>query len=193
MSAKAWMGLVGLLAVTLSACGGGHPAPEGTQAQQYDDAGFALPARYGLYVIDANGQLGRLDGEKSFQVETWGSRSSLDPDVQFIIFDRALSDRSIRLADAIKLRRVAHVRNDIGASGVATPLQKDLWVAPDFPEFAIALDFQPVYGSPEMVRVIPSQQLPPGLYSLQLRLGDTAVAGRFGVQWSKIRLEMSGR
>src|SRR5262245_27185478 len=98
MSAKAWIGVVGLLAATLSACGGGRPAREETQA--YDDAGFALPARYGLYVIDDNGQLGRLDGEKSFQVQTWGSRSSLNPDVQFIIFDRALSDRSVRLADA---------------------------------------------------------------------------------------------
>jgi hypothetical protein len=37
-----------------------------------------------------------------------------------------------------------------------------------------------------MVRVIPTRPLAPGLYSFQFRLGGSAVAGRFGVQWSTI-------
>jgi hypothetical protein len=34
--------------------------------------------------------------------------------------------------------------------------------------------------------VIPTRPLQPGLYSLQFRLGESAVAGRFGVKWAKI-------
>jgi hypothetical protein len=183
--------MAGLLAAALSACGGGGGGGGGSDndiAQvevQSDESDMQLPARYGLYVLQ-EGQLGRLDGEKNFQVETWQSRSSLASNVRFIVFDRALGDRSLRLEDAIKLRRVAHVRNDVAASGAATPLQKDVWVVADLPPFAIPVDFRPMHGSPEMVEVIPFRPLPPGLYSLQFRAGDSAVAGRFGVKWSNI-------
>jgi hypothetical protein len=188
MGAKNYKGLVAfvLMALTLSACGSSDSENDIAQVEiQSDESESELPARYGLYVLE-DGQLGRLDGEKSFQIETWESRSSLSPDVRFIIFDRSLADRSLRLGDAVKLRRVARVRNEVAASGAATPLQKDSWVVADLPEFAVGLDFQPVHGSPEMVKVIPSRPLQPGLYSLQYHLGDSAVAGRFGVQWSKI-------
>src|SRR5262245_36253522 len=130
MGAKGYIGLamVGVLAGALSACGSSSSSNETAQVEvQSDDSDAELPARYGLYALQ-EGQLGRLDGENSFQVETWESRSSLGPDVRFIVFDRALSDRSMRLADAIKLRRVSHIRNDVAASGATTPLQKDVWV-----------------------------------------------------------------
>jgi hypothetical protein len=65
-------------------------------------------------------------------------------------------------------------------------LQKDVWVVADLPPFAVPIDFRPIHGSPEMVEVIPSRPLPPGLYSLQFRQGDSAIAGRFGVQWTNI-------
>jgi hypothetical protein len=188
MGAKDYAGLaaIGLLAMTLSACGGSHGENDVAQVEiQSDDSDFDLPARYGLYALE-DGQLGRLDGEKSFQVETWENRSSLNSDVAFIIFDRSLSDRSLRLGDAVKLRRVAHVRNDVAASGAATPLQKDSWVVADLSEFAVPLDFQPIQGSPEMVKVIPTRPLQPGLYALQFHLGESSIAGRFGVKWSKI-------
>jgi hypothetical protein len=178
--------MVGVLAAALSACGSSRSSNETAQVEvQSDDSDAELPARYGLYALE-EGQLGRLDGEKTFQVETWQSRSSLSPDVRFIVFDRALSDRSLRLGDAIKLRRVSHVRSDVAASGAATPLQKDVWVVADLPPFAVPIDFRPIHGSPEMVEVIPSRPLPPGLYSLQFRQGDSAIAGRFGVQWTNI-------
>ncbi|HUL09273.1 MAG TPA: hypothetical protein VLV76_23280 [Candidatus Acidoferrum sp.] len=193
MGAKGHIGLAvaGLLAALLSACGsggsgGGSGDSDIAQVEvQSDESDVQLPARYGLYVLQ-DGQLGRLDGEKSFQVETWESRSSLASNVRFIVFDRALGDRSLRLEDAIKLRRVAHVRSDVAASGAATPLQKDTWVVADLAPFAVPVDFRPMHGSPEMVEVIPFRPLPPGLYSLQFRAGDSAVAGRFGVKWSKI-------
>ena len=188
MGAKGYIGLamVGALAAALSACGSSKSSNETAQVEvQSDDSDAELPARYGLYALE-QGQLGRLDGEKSFQVETWQSRSGLGPDVRFIVFDRALSDRSLRLADALKLRRVSHVRNDVAASGTAAPLQKDVWVVADLPPFAVPIDFRPIHGSPEMVEVIPSRPLPPGLYSLQFRQGNSAIAGRFGVQWTTI-------
>jgi hypothetical protein len=192
MNAKSYAGLAvaGLLAATLSACGGGwgSHSKENDIAQidvQHDDSDAALPARYGLYIVE-KGELGRLDAEKSVQVQTWDSRSSLSPDVTFIVFDRSLADRSLRLGEVIMLRKVAHVRNDVAASGAATPLQKDAWVVADSPEFAVPVDFQPIHGAPEMVRVIPTRPLTPGLYSFQFRLSGSAVAGRFGVQWSKI-------
>src|SRR5215470_8165088 len=184
MSARLYFALaaIGVMAA-LSGCGGssgGNAAPNDVQF----DEDAALPSRYGLYVVE-DGQFGRLDGEKSFQVETWANRSSLKPDVTFIIFDRALADHAVRLDEAVKVRRVAHVRNDVTASG-ATPLQQDTWVVADYPEFYVPVDFQPIPGSPEMVRVIPTRPLPPGLYSVQFHLGDSAVAGRFGVKWSNI-------
>ncbi len=188
MGAKGYVGLaaIGLLAMTLSACGSSHSENDVAQVEILsDDSDSDLPARYGLYALE-DGQLGRLDGEKSFQVETWESRSSLKSDVAFIIFDRSLADRSLRLGDAVKLRRVAHVRNNVAASGAATPLQKDSWVVADLPEFAVPLDFQPIHGSPEMVKVIPTRPLQPGLYALQFHLGESSIAGRFGVKWSKI-------
>src|SRR6478672_2696723 len=126
MNAKRYAALAaaGLLATTLSACGGGggSDSKENDIAQidvQPDDSDAALPARYGLYVVE-KGELGRLDAEKSVQVQTWDSRSSLSPDVTFIVFDRSLADRSVRLGDVIVLRKVAHVRNDVAASGAAT-------------------------------------------------------------------------
>src|SRR5262245_25808747 len=135
MGAKGYAGLaaVGLLAATLSACGiwgdGSDIAPVEVRSDNPD-----LPARYGLYV-EAEGVLARLDVAKSVQAQTWKSRSNLHADVTFIIFDRSLADRSLRLDDAITLRKVAHVRNDVATSGAAAPPQKDPWVVVDFPEF----------------------------------------------------------
>src|SRR5438552_16964444 len=129
MSAKGYAGLVvaGLLAATLSACssggGGGRSRESGNDIAQVevqsDDSDATLPARYGLYVVE-KGELGRLDAEKSVQVQTWDSRSSLHPDVTFIVFDRSLADRSMRLGDVIMLRKVAHVRNDVPGAGAET-------------------------------------------------------------------------
>jgi hypothetical protein len=193
MGAKNYLGLAaaGALAAVLSACGSSNSSSsisgnDSAQVEvQSDDSDVALPARYGLYVVE-EGELGRLDAEKNVQVQTWDSRSSLHPDVTFIVFDRSLADRSVRLGDVIMLRKVAHVRNDVAASGAATPPQKDTWVVADAPEFAVPVDFQPIHGSPEMVRVIPTRPLAPGLYSFQFHLSGSAVAGRFGVKWSKI-------
>src|SRR5919108_4495637 len=108
--------MIGLLAATLPACGSDDPEDIESGAALDDESDSVLPSKYGLYAVQ-DGQLGRLDGERSFQVETWESRSTLQPGVQLIVFDRALDDRSARLQNAIGLRRVAHVRNDVPTTG----------------------------------------------------------------------------
>jgi Protein of unknown function (DUF3426) len=185
--------VIGLLAAALAACGSDpdevlQPYDGGEGSLPLSDEGVVeggLPTRYGLYALQ-DGRLGRLDGERSFQVETWDKRAALGPNVQFIVFDRALDDRTTRLQDVLTLRRVAHVRNEVAATGAAVPTGKDIWVVADLPEFAVPLDFAPVSGRPDMVRAMPMRPLQPGLYSLELRSGASAVAGRFGVAWNDI-------
>src|ERR671923_2942656 len=88
-----------LLAATLTACGSDDSDETASIAGFGDEDASILPSKYGLYAVQ-DGQLGRIDGERSFQVETWESRSTLQPGVQFIIFDRSLDDRSARLQNA---------------------------------------------------------------------------------------------
>jgi hypothetical protein len=169
---------IGLMVSMLGGCGGGSEP-----AADLDEEDAALPARYGIYA-EQDGQLGRIDGDRNFQIATWEGRSTLKPHVTFIIFDRALADRGVRLADAVSLRRLARVRNDIAASGAVQPVSKDIWVAPNLPELTVPIDFAPVSGNPEMIRVLPAGRLQPGLYVVEFRHGDTAIGGRFGVDWS---------
>ena len=181
--------LVGMLAATLSACGSDESEDTASSSVEFDDEyASVLPSKYGLYAVQ-DGQLGRLDGERSFQVETWESRSALHPDVQFIVFDRALDDRSVRLQNAIEMRRLAHVRNEVSATGAVTPTGRDIWVVADLPDLAVPLDFAPVPGRPDMIRVVPSRALDPGLYALEFRQGDSVVSGRFGVGWGEVDKE----
>jgi hypothetical protein len=177
--------MLGLLAAMLPGCGSDDSEDIASAAGFGDENASVLPSKYGLYAVQ-DGQLGRIDGERSFQVETWESRSSLQPGVQFIVFDRALDDRSVRLQNAIKLRRLAHVRNEVAATGVAMPTGKDIWVVADLPDLIVPLDFAPVPGRGEMIRAIPSRGLEPGLYALEFRQGESAVSGRFGVGWTDI-------
>lgn len=171
--------LISVLAGWLQACGSDDPEPPSAQIEDED---VELPSRYGLYALQDE-KFGRIDGDRDYQIATWEGRSALTPEVTFLLFDRALGDRSVRLQDAVKLRRLAHLRNDVSESGAVEPTTKDVWVAADLPEFSIPLDFAPVSGNAEMVRVVPSKALPPGLYALELRHGGSAVGGRFGVQW----------
>ena len=175
---------IGLMAAMLTACGSDDSDETASTYGFGDENASVLPSKYGLYAVQ-DGQLGRIDGERSFQVETWESRSALQPGVQFIVFDRTLQDRSVRLQNVIKLRRVAHVRNDVAATGIASPTGKDVWVVADLPEFVVPLDFAPLPGQAEMIRAVPSRALEPGLYSLEFDQGDSVISGRFGVAWAE--------
>jgi hypothetical protein len=143
-----------------------------------------LPDRYGIYAVQ-DGNIGRIDGDRSFQVETWDKRSGLDPQVTFIVFDPVIADRSLPLGERIRLRHVAHVRNEVTPTGAVSAASKNNWVVAGLPAFDVSLDFQPVEGRPDMVRVIPTRSLSSGLYALQLTKGGAATAGRFGVKWDE--------
>lgn len=172
-----------VLALSLSACGSSDERSESTDTS--DSHGSPLPDRYGLYAVQ-DGQIGRLNGDQSFEVSTWEHRSVLHPDVTFIVYDRRLADPSLALDQAIALERVAHVRNEVSSNGAAAPATANNWVVTDLPTFTVPVDFQPVPTAMQMVRVIPSRPLEPGLYSLQLRTGSALVSGRFGVKWDKV-------
>jgi hypothetical protein len=172
-----------VLALFLSACGSSDEPQE--SADVSDSHGGTLPDRYGLYAVQGD-QIDRLDGDQSFELSTWGHRSALAPDVTFIVYDRRLADPSIALDQAIELERVPHVRNEVSSTGAAAPATANNWVASDLPKFAVPVDFQPVPSALQMVRVIPSRPLEPGLYSLQLRTGSGVLSGRFGVKWDKV-------
>lgn len=172
--------LLGVLAGWLPACGSDAPEPP---TAELGDEDVELPSRYGLYALQDE-KLGRIDGDRNFQIATWKGRSALSPEVTFILFDRALGDRSLGLQEVVKLRRLAHLRNDVTEAGGVKPTTKDVWVVADLPEFSVPLDFAPVSGNAEMVRAMPSKPLPPGLYALELRHGDPAIGGRFGIGWS---------
>jgi hypothetical protein len=174
-----------LLAAMLTACGSDDSDGIASTLGFGDEDASVLPSKYGLYAVQ-DGQLGRIDGERSFQVETSESRSALQPGVQFIVFDRALDDRTVRLQNVIRLRRVAHVRNEVAATGTASPTGKDVWVVADLPEFAVPLDFAPMSGQAEMIRAVPSRALEPGLYALEFNQGDSVISGRFGVAWGEV-------
>lgn len=172
--------LMAFLAVLLPSCGSDVPEPPSATVGDED---VELPDRYGLFAVQDE-KLGRIDGDRDFQVATWKGRSALAPEVTFLLFDRALGDSSVRLQDAVKLRRLAHLRNDVTEAGAVNPATKNVWVAADLPELAVPLDFAPVPGNAEMVHAMPSKPLAPGLYALELRHGESVVGGRFGVQWS---------
>jgi hypothetical protein len=167
---------LGVVAILLSGCG----SSDSEDTPDYQSS--RLPDRYGIYAVQ-EGNIGRIDGDRSFQVETWDKRSGLDPQVTFIIFDPVIADRSLPLGERIRLRHVAHVRNEVTPTGAISPASKNNWVVAGLPAFDLPLDFQPVEGRPDMVRAIPTRSLSSGLYALQLTKGGAATAGRFGVKW----------
>ena len=169
-------GALGIVAILLTSCG------SSSNEDTPDYQSSTLPDRYGIYAVQ-DGNIGRIDGDRSFQVDTWDKRSALGSQVSFIIFDPVISDRSLPLGEQIRLRHVAHVRNEVTATGAVSPATQNNWVVAGLPAFDIPLDFQPVEDHPDMVRAIPARALPPGLYALQLAKGGAATAGRFGVKW----------
>ena len=173
------------VAAMLSACGGSDEPDTSPAVDVPDTPVGALPDRYGLYAVQGD-HIGRLNGDQNFEVSTWEHRQSLRPDVAFIVYDRRLADPSLALDQVIHLQRVPHVRNEVSPSGMAAPATANNWVAVDLPKFAVPIDFEPVSTSPQMVRVIPSRPLEPGLYSLEIRTANSALTGRFGVEWDKV-------
>ncbi len=169
----------------LSACGSDDPEPAPLADTLGLERADAVPQSYGLYALQ-DGRIGRLNGDCDFETSTWSARSSLDPEVQFIIFDRTLATSSALMQEMVTLYRVAQVRNEVGAAGPVVPAKANSWAVAALPPFQVPLQFRPVPGHGEMVQATPVRPLPPGLYSLRLRGSASVIDTRFGVGWDQV-------
>lgn len=167
--------LVGVM-ILLAAC-------ESVRPQQ-----SAVPAGAGIYA-NTRGTLARLDGDAGWEERTWAARQDVSPQVQLLVTDPALAGvGQAQLPARVTLRRVAAVRADVDSAGGRRSLSAPDWVAADVAEFRVPVDIVPVPRQPASVRIVPRDQLAPGLYSVRVARDDggSASTARFGVGWSRI-------
>lgn len=148
--------------------------------------------QYGIYAIEDDDELVRLDGSPEWERRTWASREDLEPELSLLVHDPLLSEPGAisTLRQTILLEKVARVREEVSVkTGTRAPLAEDLWVASEVERFRVPVDFGPVSERPGMIRVSPRQPLEPGLYSVRVgREGDYTLA-RFGVDWPEVDKE----
>ena len=162
----------------LAACGSDQP-----RVAINNEAMMPIPPTYGLYAYDGE-HLTRLDGDASWERNSWSGRSELPPKVSFMVYAPSLGSDPTPLQDLIELRRVAHVRNEVRAGGQVVPAQANKWAAPDLPDYRVALNFTPAPGRPDIVVATPPDPLPPGLYSFSLQSRPQPIDARLGIRWS---------
>jgi hypothetical protein len=168
--------VVGLLAAATGGCAG-------TSASKPQVA-VERPPTEGLYVID-NGKMGRLDDPPEKILKTWQVRSNLGPNVEFIIRHPAIAQSGGPPGKLVALRQVAYVRANIATSGTVRKNKKAEWIVASLDPLYVPARVMQDSRDPTLLRVVPKEPLTPGLYALTLRTGNTAVTGRFGVEWSK--------
>lgn len=140
---------------------------------------------YGLFAQAPDGSLRRLDGDREWEIRTWGQRSSFQGDVNFVVYDRSLLGAA-PLEDMIQLYRVPGVRNEIRADGRVERVADARWATVVRDEFQVPLEFGPHQGKPDAVRARPRAPLEPGLYTLRLRTEHTTKTARVGVDWPQV-------
>lgn len=147
-------------------------------------AGLGVPRESGLYAVQGN-QLQRLDGDKKWEMETWGKRSGFNPDVTFMIRSPQLAT-STDLRNQIYLRRVSWVRSEINQEGEIQPVGGNKWATTRIPELAVPVKLVQHQENSEVVHVVPLVKLDRGLYTLQFAGNSGRQANaRVGVQWSQ--------
>ena len=173
--------LAGCCLLALAGCGGGpSPAQVSVNSEQ-----VPLPPSPGIYAYDGD-NLTRLDGPADWERSTWSDRSDLSPKTEFLVYEPALATDPTTLSSLIQLRRVAHVRNQISATGQVGPAQNSRWGAPDLPEYRVALLYLPAPGHPDVLVAKPSDQLGQGLYSFNVLTQPQPISARIGVDWPSI-------
>lgn len=158
-----------LLLAGISACASGPRPPS-----------YPVPDEPGLYSFTSKNDLRRLDGDAEFEAETWPVRSNLPSNVHFVVNDPALVGR--KPGTALELWRVAWVRSDINASNQAMPTSSQWAVAPLTP-FSVPFRYESPADQPQIVHIVPSTPLPPGLYTLRI---PGARQARIGIAWNGI-------
>jgi hypothetical protein len=147
------------------------------------DPDFPVPDEPGIYAFTHYNDVRRLDGDREWELETWPERSNLPSNVQFVINDPALAGRSA--GNTVELWRVAWVRSEITPQGQAMPIQGSEWAVAPLEPFAIPFRYESPPGQPDIVHIVPTVPLQPGLYTLRIATPGARQA-RVGVNWNGI-------
>ena len=156
-----------VLLVSVSACAGTR------------EPSYPVPDEPGIYAFTTKDNLRRLDGDRDFEVETWPERSNMPGNVHFVINEPALAGRSA--GNSVELWRVAWVRSEIDPQGQAMPVQGSQWAVAPLEPFAIPFRYESPPGQTEIVHIVPTVPLEPGLYTLRIA---NARQARVGVTWN---------
>lgn len=144
---------------------------------------YPVPDEPGLYAFTAKDNLRRLDGDREWEAETWPERSNMPGNVHFVISEPALAGRSA--GNSVQLWRVAWVRSDIDPQGRAMPIQGSQWAVAPLAPFAIPFRYESPPGQTDIVHIVPTVPLEPGLYTLRIA-NPGARQARIGVAWNGI-------
>jgi hypothetical protein len=144
---------------------------------------YPVPDEPGIYSFTTKDNLRRLDGDRDWEVETWPERSNMPNNVQFVINEPALAGRSA--GNSVELWRVAWVRSEIDPQGQAMPIQGSEWAVAPLAPFAIPFRYESPPGQTDIVHIVPTVPLEPGLYTLRIA-NPGARQARVGVAWNGI-------
>ena len=147
--------------------------------------GAPLPRQAGLYAVE-NGRLQRLDGDQKWELKTWDKRSSLSPQVEFMIRHPQLEEAGVSPEAAIRLSRVAWIRSEISQDGEIGPVGAPPWAVTNIQEQQVSFGVRRHDSRKDVIRIIPEPPLQPGLYSLQFPATQTALTARLGVGWGGV-------
>ena len=142
---------------------------------------YPVPDEPGIYAFTTKDNLRRLDGDRDWEVETWPERSNMPSNVHFVINEPALAGRSA--GNSVELWRVAWVRSEIDPQGQAMPVQGSQWAVAPIEPFAIPFRYESPAGQTEIVHIVPTVPLEPGLYTLRIA-NPGARQARVGVDWN---------
>jgi hypothetical protein len=144
---------------------------------------YPTPDDPGIYAITDDGGLLRLDGDSDWEAETWPDRSDMPSDVQFVISDPALAGRSA--GSSVGLWKVAWIRSAINAQNQAMPVSGSQWAVAPMESYSVPFRYESPAGETDVVHIIPTGPLEPGLYSLRI-VNPGARQARVGVEWDSV-------
>ncbi|HET6160385.1 MAG TPA: hypothetical protein VFE34_18720 [Dongiaceae bacterium] len=144
---------------------------------------YPIPDDPGIYAFTTKDNLHRLDGDRDWEAETWPERSNMPSNVQFVISDPALAGRSA--GNSVELWRVAWVRSEINAQNQAMPVEGSQWAVAPIEPFSVPFRYESPAGQTDIVHIVPTVPLQPGLYTLRI-VNPGARQARVGVGWNKV-------
>ncbi|MEZ5831088.1 MAG: hypothetical protein R3D05_07900 [Dongiaceae bacterium] len=144
---------------------------------------YPVPDEPGIYSFTTKDNLRRLDGDRAWEAETWPERSNLPSNVQFVINDPALADHSP--GTSVHLWKVAWVRSEINAQNQAMPVAGSQWAVAPLEPFSVPFRYESPSGQTDIVHIVPTAPLAPGLYTLRI-VNPGARQARIGVSWNNV-------